>query len=87
MWNVQLSNEAEGQYLAIEHEGLARRIERQIDELQMSFFPQGAIKLEPKHENRYRIRVGGYRILYRVFKKEQRILVTDIDKRGQAGLY
>jgi mRNA-degrading endonuclease RelE of RelBE toxin-antitoxin system len=86
-WDVELSKEAEREFLAIKDKQLARRIEQRIDQLETTFFPPGATKLEPKNENRCRIRVGGYRIVYRVFKAEKRILVTVIDKRGQAGLY
>ena len=66
---------------------LAARVQHAIDQLENSFFPRGAKKLEPHHEERYRLRVGTYRIVYRVFKSERRILVTVIDKRGQSTLY
>jgi mRNA-degrading endonuclease RelE of RelBE toxin-antitoxin system len=88
-WDVELSKEAEREFLELRDRDprLALRIEKRIDRLETTFFPPGATKLEPKSENRYRIRVGGYRIVYRAFKAEKRILVTVIEKRGQAGLY
>lgn len=34
-------------------------------------------------ENTYRIRIRGFRILYKVIKSELVIYIIDIDKRGQ----
>jgi mRNA-degrading endonuclease RelE of RelBE toxin-antitoxin system len=63
----------------------AARIAAKLKELLASFFPAGAKKLKG-HTDDYRLRVGPWRILYTVDKREKQIFVTDIEKRGQAGI-
>lgn len=85
MWEVELSDHAEQALFDLEP-NLQDRIEAAIDQLQQTFMPHGAKKLQGRKDE-YRLRVGAYRILYRVFKKEKLIVVGRIDRRGQAGIY
>jgi mRNA interferase RelE/StbE len=55
-----------------------------LEELGDDPFPRGAIKLQGR-EGVYRIRVGDYRVLYEVFRKESVVLVDKIDHRS--GVY
>lgn len=85
MWEVELSDRATDVYLAADDK-ISRGIERAIDKLVEASMPRGAKKLKG-HRDEYRLRVGSLRILYTVYNREKRIRVTDIEKRGQAGLY
>ncbi len=60
------------------------RIVARLEELGDDPFPRGAIKLQGR-EGVYRIRVGDYRVLYEVFRKEGLVLVDKIDHRS--GVY
>ncbi|NQU05520.1 MAG: type II toxin-antitoxin system RelE/ParE family toxin [Calditrichaeota bacterium] len=62
---------------------LRSRIEKQIILLENEPRPHGCKKLSST-TNVYRIRVGNFRILYRVFDKERVVNITRIPPRSQA---
>ncbi len=87
-WNVTVSRGAEKSLAAIAKGDAeaAEQIASKLRELASTFLPSGSKKLKGRQDE-YRIRVGDYRILYKVIKREKLVKVTTIDKRGQAGLY
>ena len=61
---------------------IRRRIFQELEELQVDPFSRGTIKLHAS-EGIYRVRVGDYRILYEVFRKEGILLIDKIDHRSK----
>jgi mRNA interferase RelE/StbE len=59
------------------------RIDRNIQKLRNDPFPRGVKKLTGE-ENRYRIRVGKYRILYEIDQKNKTIVIYRIKLRKTA---
>jgi mRNA interferase RelE/StbE len=59
------------------------RIVEQIDELEYNPRPSGCRKLHD-FENKYRIRVGDYRILYSINDKDKNVIVHRIIHRREA---
>jgi mRNA interferase RelE/StbE len=58
-----------------------KNIIQHIDELQFNCHPHGSLKLQGS-ENKYRIRVGVYRIIYSVEESELLIEIIKIGARG-----
>jgi mRNA interferase RelE/StbE len=63
---------------------LQARLKPKIDALAENPRPHGVKKLQG-YENRYRIRVGDYRVLYEIHENVLLVLVVDVGKRG--GIY
>ena len=82
-YEVRLSKRANRE-LALLEQSTRSRIVARLEELGDDPFPRGAIKLQGR-EGVYRIRVGDYRVLYEVFRKESLVLVDKIDHRS--GVY
>ena len=62
--------------------GISQRIINKLEgAFENSLYPKGSIKIKGQ-ENIYRMRVGNYRILYRVIKNELRIFVFKIEHRN-----
>ncbi len=84
MFNVVLTSRAVKNFKRLPEE-LQNRCEKIFDELQSSFAP---IRLDIKklkgYENIYRIRLGSWRIIYKVDNKEKLILIYDILPRKKA---
>jgi len=59
------------------------RVEEKIGELSLDPLPRGAVKLAGL-KGAYRIRVGNYRVLYRVYWKERIVIVFRIALRRKA---
>lgn len=57
------------------------RISKAADGLEINPRPHGCVKLEGKIDT-YRLRVGDYRIVYRVEDKKLFVLVIDVDHRS-----
>lgn len=76
---VEFSTSAQREFKALER-ALQRRIATHIDQLAQDPFPPGCKKLkgEPDH---YRIRVGDYRMIYRVERSRVTIVVVKIGHR------
>jgi len=82
-YEVRLSKRANRE-LALLEQSTRSRVVARLEELGDDPFPRGAIKLQGR-EGVYRIRVGDYRVLYEVFRKEGLVLVDKIDHRS--GVY
>ena len=82
-YEVRLSKRANRELASLEQSTRSRIVAR-LEELGDDPFPPGAIKLQGR-EGVYRIRVGDYRVLYEVFRKESLVLVDKIDHRS--GVY
>jgi mRNA interferase RelE/StbE len=82
-YDVRLARRADRELASLEQSTRSRIIER-LRELRDDPFPRGAVKLQGR-ESVYRIRVGDYRVLYEVFRKEAIVLVDKVDHRS--GVY
>ncbi|CAG0968595.1 MAG: type II toxin-antitoxin system RelE/ParE family toxin [Candidatus Methanoperedens sp.] len=78
MFNVVLTKKAEKSFLHLPEE-VQNSCGDIFDELQFSFAPikHDIIKMKG-HNNIYRIRVGDWRIIYKVDKKIKQVIVFDI---------
>lgn len=59
-------------------------IERRIIALSEQPCPPSAMPLKNDPHRRWRLRVGGWRVLYVIDDRERTVLVTDILPRGEA---
>jgi len=66
------------------NKNLQARLKPKIDALAKNPRPHGVKKLQG-YENRYRIWVGDYRVLYEIHDNILLVLVVDVGKRG--GIY
>ena len=82
-YEVRLSKRASRELASLEQSTRSRIVAR-LEELADNPFPRGAVKLQGR-EGVYRFRVGDYRVLYEVFRKEGIVLVDKIDHRS--GVY
>jgi mRNA interferase RelE/StbE len=82
-YEVRLSKRANRELASLEQSTRSRIVER-LEDLRDEPFPRGVVKLQGR-EDVYRIRVGDYRVLYEVFRKEGVVLVDKIDHRS--GVY
>ena len=62
---------------------LTKRIAIKLRELENDPVPINARRVVGRKEPVFRLRVGKYRILYRVNFSEKRIIIVKIDKRGR----
>ena len=82
-FQIELHREAE-KYLAALTKDIRQRIETAIDKLAEEPRPHGCKKLVAYKEPTWRIRIGRYRVLYRIYQTELVVLVIDVDKRSDA---
>jgi mRNA interferase RelE/StbE len=80
-YQIELHREAE-KFLASLSVDIRERITAAIDGLAGEPRPHGCKKLVAYKEPTWRIRVGRYRVLYRIFQAELVVLVIDVDKRS-----
>ena len=59
------------------------RITNKLESLRENPFPQEAKRLQDYNLPTFRIRIGKYRVLYRIDNKENLIVVVYIDKRDR----
>jgi mRNA interferase RelE/StbE len=78
-YTIEFTTSAIRELKALER-AIQRRIATHIDLLAVAPFPPGSKKLQGE-PNLYRIRVGDYRILYRVDGKRVTILIVKIGHR------
>ena len=84
MYNVVLTKKAIKNFRKLP-EDLQNRCGQIFDALNHSFAPiRLNIKKLKGYENTYRIRVGSWRIIYRVNKNEKSIVIYDILPRNRA---
>ncbi len=75
---------AASRQLAKLNKSIQARLKPKIKALANNPRPHGAIKLQG-YENRYRIRVGDYRILYEIWDNVLVVVVTEVGHRS--GVY
>ena len=78
-FDVKLSKRAYGELMSLQSTTRSRVVQR-LEELRDDPFPRGAIKLQTRTDT-YRVRVGDYRVLYEVQKKDNLVLVVKIEHR------
>lgn len=78
---VEFSTSAQREFKALER-AVQRRIATHIDELARNPIPSGARKVQgaPDH---YRIRIGDYRVIYRIDGKRLTVLILKIGHRRE----
>jgi mRNA interferase RelE/StbE len=79
-YEVRLSKRAHRELVSLEEPTRSRIVER-LEELRDDPYPRGVAKLQGR-EGVYRIRVGDYRVLYEILRKEGLLLVEKIDHRS-----
>ncbi len=80
-WRVQISKGAL-KVLGRLPRDLRQRIDRQIRSLSEDPRPSGCVMLKGEDHQFYRIKVGGFRIIYAFREEELVILVIEIGPRG-----
>ncbi len=79
-YRIEYKPSAEREFHALPKE-VQRRIRPRIDALALDPRPPGAKKLRG-YVNRWRIRVGDYRVIYEVYDKELVVLIVKIGHRS-----
>jgi mRNA interferase RelE/StbE len=80
-YTIEFATSALREFKALDR-AVQRRIATHIDELAGNPFPPGSKKLKGSPDH-YRIRVGDYRVIYRVEGKRLTILVLKIGHRRE----
>lgn len=78
---IEFANSALREFKALDR-SVQRRIATHIDDLAASPFPPGSKKLQGSRDQ-YRIRIGDYRVIYRVDGKRVTVLVLKIGHRRE----
>jgi len=84
LFDIYLSNRAES---TLKHlpDRVKRNLKELIDSLQNTYFPRSQdVKKMKGMKNTYRIRMGDYRLIYRVDFEEKKIFVLSIAHRKKA---
>jgi len=79
-FEVHLSSKAT-KFLKNADKELYNRIINKLKKLSEDPFPQDAKRVVGQKEKVFRVRLGGYRILYVVYLDKNVVLVADVDKR------
>ena len=81
MFRILLHNKAAKAYGKLDDKSTAR-MNKAIDTLKENpFFGKDIKKLRGKLDGKYRLRAGGYRIVYRVEENEEIVVILDIASR------
>ena len=80
MLNVEFSNKSKS-FLRKAEKLVEDRIIEKIEEFRIDPFPKGAEKVKGREGKVWRVRVGDYRIIYKVVFEENNIIISDIGKR------
>ena len=62
---------------------LAKRIMDEVDLLSSNQVPHDSKRMQGQKEQTFRIRIGKYRVVYRINYENNLIVVVKIDKRGR----
>jgi mRNA interferase RelE/StbE len=81
MWEVRLDREVEKALRRMMPE-LRQRLLKEIEQLQGNPFPPGREKVRGRG-NEWRLRVGDYRIIYRVDERRRLIEVSEVGHRRE----
>ncbi len=82
MFNAEIEKQALKFLNKLRDDQLRKRLMSKIDELEQNPFPRDCRMVEGYDQKVYRVRVGGYRILYYVHFETSTVYVFIIDKRG-----
>lgn len=82
-YKLEIENRAVKQIRDI-HQDMRTRIVTELDNLRHNPRPPGCIKLKGRGEPAWRVRVGDYRILYRIHDDERMIRVYGVLRRDEA---
>lgn len=85
MYTIFLTVTAEKQFKRLPFL-FSKKISERINSLADNPYPYGSIKLQ-NHKGDYRIRMGDYRVIYRVDHKSEQIIVTKIAHRREVYRY
>ncbi len=80
MLGIEFSNNTKKFLKNVEKE-LYDGIITRIEELQKEPIPSDSKVVKGFKDRVYRVRIGGYRILYKIYKDKAKILIIKIDKR------
>ena len=80
MFEIALDKQAD-KFLRKCEKILFDRIVKKLEELSQNPVPQDSKTIQGDNRLTFRIRIGDYRVLYRVNHSEKRIVVVKIDKR------
>ncbi len=81
-FEIELSSRAY-RFLKNINKAVYDRIIQKIERLAEDPFPQDAKRVIGREEKAFRVRVGGYRVLYAVYLDKETILIINIDKRSK----
>jgi len=82
MFNAHIEGQALKFLEKLKDAQLKKRLRNKIDELEQDPFPRNCKMIEGYDQKVFRVRMGGYRILYYVVFEAQTVYVFIIDKRG-----
>ena len=82
MFNAHIEGQALKFLEKLKDAQLKKRLMDKIDELEIDPFPRNCKMVEGYEQKAFRVRVGGYRVLYYVVFETQKALGCIIDKRG-----
>ncbi len=83
MFSIEFSSYAE-KFLKKIEKVIAKRIIEKIEKLGKDPSPKEVKRIVNQEEKIFRVRVGEYRIQYLVLYTENKVLITDMDKRARA---
>ena len=82
MFSIKYSNQA-AKFIKKSEKETSQRIIKKLEELKKNPFPHDMKSIKGSDEKFYRVRVGDFRILYEVDKKNNLIGIIKIDKRSK----
>ena len=82
MLELEFSNNAR-KFLKNSEKDLSLRLIEVIKKLAENPYPANCKRIEGRLEKVFRVRVGDYRILYVVIAENNKLLISDIDKRSK----
>ena len=80
MLNIELSNNSK-RFLKNSEKELRERLMERIEELRNEPIPSDSKIVKGLKGKVYRVRIGSYRILYEIYKEQNKLLIAKIDKR------
>jgi mRNA interferase RelE/StbE len=83
MYEIEVSDSSR-KFLKKADKNLCERILEKIEKLAENPFPQDCKRVEGRKEKIFRVRVGKCRIMYVIFQEQNKLFISDIDKRSKA---
>lgn len=80
MLEIKLDRQAQ-KFLIKCEKNLFERILTKLEDLKINPIPHDSKRVQGYNTPTFRIRIGDYRVLYRINSEEKRIVVVKIDKR------